>query len=593
MPNNQLNQQPVFVKRPDVFNNLDVGRDASMSLRDHNGDGDFDLFVAHTNGFNYYENVEGEFVLQPLSNNPMRDLENGRATKLAFVPKNETEDYLIVSDSDGNIAYELDAVNNRYRELQGTETPLNRLPSSDENFLFSQNAIFASENPNDPLNRPAIGFISYLTGDVSFFIGEKNAAGNYIYQMVPNLSGDNIFSQFNGDVDDSANHNLRQGPEFTGIGIDGPVYFDIYVGTGRTRITGATQFSVGGELYQAIGHTRFNYYDITFYKWNASDTDWEYMSDAHEIFFGSDLTFGEELGSEITLDSVDFDGDGDEDLIVGNAGGVIQYFENTGASPDSVRDRGTTPTLPLDKVDDYIASHPDLMSAFGYNLEAAQNHYLQFGAQEGRAIDTFAEDIYLASNPDLIPVFGSHNLEAAIRHYIESGYAEGRNINLFDPERYLRAYSDLQAAFGDDLAAATRHYIESGYIEGRDPLLGFDFAAYIASHDDLVINLGYNPEAARQHYIQFGAREGRTISFQADHYIASHGDLIETFRYDLDAGIEHFIRMGMAEGRARDTFDEAAYLAQYGDLQAAFGTDYKAATQHYINHGFFEGRTFG
>ena len=207
-----------------------------------------------------------------------------------------------------------------------------------------------------------------------------------------------------------------------------------------------------------------------------------------------------------------------------------------------------SPYLPLDKADDYIASHPDLIAALGYNLEAAQIHYAQFGFQEGRVIDAFAEEQYLASSDDLI------------------------------------------AAVGYDLEAATQHYINFGYVEGRDSLLGFDAGAYIASHEDLINAFGDDLAAGRQHYIRHGYHEGRAITFDADDYIASYDDLIQTLGYALNAGAEHYIRHGLSEGRALDAFSESDYLNRYADLQAAFGSDAKAAAKHYIEFGFFEGR---
>ena len=247
-------------------------------------------------------------------------------------------------------------------------------------------------------------------------------------------------------------------------------------------------------------------------------------------------------------------------------------------------------SLTSDLLDDYIASHGDLIAALGYNLEAGKAHYLNDGFEEGRQIDTFAEDIYLASNGDLIAAYG-YDLAAATKHYIEYGAAEGRTQNRFIPEYYLDAYGDLKAAYGDDLTAATRHYIEYGYAEGRDPFLGVDGGAYIASYRDLINAYGYNPAAGLQHFVEYGYEEGRQATFEADDYIASYGDLITAYGYDLTAGIEHFIRYGAGEGRARDLFDEAAYLNKYGDLIEAYGDDVNAATKHYIEYGFAEGRS--
>lgn len=258
-----------------------------------------------------------------------------------------------------------------------------------------------------------------------------------------------------------------------------------------------------------------------------------------------------------------------------------------GSPPDGGNDNPAPVSLSLALADDYLATHPDLLVAFGYNLEAAVLHYEQWGRAEGRTIDGFAEDQYLASYDDLILAFGN-DVTAATRHYIQTGFSEGRTLT-FQPLEYLASYSDLLTALGNDRTAATQHYLQNGFSEGRDRDR-FDEGRYLASHDDLLTLLGSDRAAATQHYVLVGAAEGRRLTFEPDDYLASYGDLIEALGYDLVAATEHFITLGVGEGRDRDRFDEVAYLNRYADLQAAFGTDLAAATQHYIEHGYAEGR---
>ena len=73
---------------------------------------------------------------------------------------------------------------------------------------------------------------------------------------------------------------------------------------------------------------------------------------------------------------------------------------------------------------------------------------------------------YIASHSDLIVAFGT-NIEAAKSHYINNGYSEGRSSTTFNASNYLAKYGDLQSAFGSDTTAAVQHYVESGYPEGR------------------------------------------------------------------------------------------------------------------------------
>ena len=114
----------------------------------------------------------------------------------------------------------------------------------------------------------------------------------------------------------------------------------------------------------------------------------------------------------------------------------------------------------------YIASHGDLISAFGIDIEAAKSHYAIHGKSEGRTLDNFDEWGYLASNNDLMNAFGSDTTEA-IKHYISFGKSEGRLTNLFNAESYLNNYSDLRNTFGYNQELATRHYVASGFNEGR------------------------------------------------------------------------------------------------------------------------------
>jgi hypothetical protein len=75
---------------------------------------------------------------------------------------------------------------------------------------------------------------------------------------------------------------------------------------------------------------------------------------------------------------------------------------------------------------------------------------------------------YVASHGDLIAAFGADaDADAGERHYLDFGLAEGRVADTFDEARYLANYPDLQAAFGGDAAVATEHYILFGFAEGR------------------------------------------------------------------------------------------------------------------------------
>ena len=233
----------------------------------------------------------------------------------------------------------------------------------------------------------------------------------------------------------------------------------------------------------------------------------------------------------------------------------------------------------------YVASHGDLIEAFGADAVKGRAHYEQFAAKEGRKI-TFQPLIYIASHPDLMAAFKLDELQAT-RHYINYGSKENRSSGNFDPLRYIASHGDLITAFGLNTTEATKNYILFGHSEGRKS--DFDALAYIASYADLMSAFATDVAAATKHFIQSGFAEGRRITFDALAYIASYADLIAAFGTDVVAAAKHYISFGYQEGR-RATFNAVTYLANHVDLRSVFGADMAAATRHYINYGYAEGR---
>lgn len=158
----------------------------------------------------------------------------------------------------------------------------------------------------------------------------------------------------------------------------------------------------------------------------------------------------------------------------------------------------------------YMAASPDVYVAFGGNGQAATDHFLNNGFQEGRST-VFDVLRYEASNPDVALAFGT-NTNAAMQHWLQSGIHEGRSATSFDPLRYLASNGDLATAFGTDTNAAAAHYVQFGVREGRNTT-AFDPSAYLAANAYLTAAFGAgNLQAAMSHYVQFGMREGRATA---------------------------------------------------------------------------------
>lgn len=179
------------------------------------------------------------------------------------------------------------------------------------------------------------------------------------------------------------------------------------------------------------------------------------------------------------IDNVYFESYG-LDVNAGNSGGPIYYTNDSGPFALGLVSTGSYYTAlsghefwlrdAIRENDDsigleYIASHADLISAFGTNYSAGVAHFENFGITEGRLVQ-FNGLEYIASHDDLIMVLGADRTAGA-NHYIEHGFFEGRLKDAFDAHQYLENYGDLAAAYGEDSDLATWHFILYGFYEGR------------------------------------------------------------------------------------------------------------------------------
>lgn len=153
----------------------------------------------------------------------------------------------------------------------------------------------------------------------------------------------------------------------------------------------------------------------------------------------------------------------------------------------------------------YLAANQDLLRA-GLTPADAENHYLAYGAKEGRAT-TFDSAAYLASYTDLQNTFGK-NTDAALQHYIDVGMKEGRSIS-FNALEYLASNLDLLSS-GLNAANAAQHYVSYGIDEKRT-VSSFDPSRYLAANTDLKATLNSSDEALR-HYITTGWKEDRLLA---------------------------------------------------------------------------------
>ncbi len=264
----------------------------------------------------------------------------------------------------------------------------------------------------------------------------------------------------------------------------------------------------------------------------------------------------------------------------------------------------STPLSDLDALR-YIASHPDLIQAYGADPARGRSHYETWGIREGRKI-TFEPLYYTASHPDLIEAFRDDEL-LAVTHYVKWGYKEQRQTT-FSPLyalRYIASSPDLIVAFGPDAAKGVRHYVRWGYFENkadsRSRRISFEPLCYTASHPDLITAFGIDELKSVSHYIQWGYKENRQVTFcplRALIYIASSPDLIEALGADALKGARHYVQWGYFENQADSrnrnfTFNPALYLLENPDLQAMTAGNPEKLALHYITSGYKENRGNG
>lgn len=129
----------------------------------------------------------------------------------------------------------------------------------------------------------------------------------------------------------------------------------------------------------------------------------------------------------------------------------------------------------------YAAQYDDLAKAFGNDADALYQHFVNFGAKEGRNMSPILDIAkYRNTYKDLDKAFGD-NWDAYVDHYFEHGIKENRdNGTDFDVKKYLSSYEDLSKAFGDDYKKAAKHYLETGKKENR----GKGHKEQIKKHDN-------------------------------------------------------------------------------------------------------------
>jgi len=282
----------------------------------------------------------------------------------------------------------------------------------------------------------------------------------------------------------------------------------------------------------------------------------------------------------------------------------------------------------------YVEHYGDLYSTFRNDPNAAIEHFVNCGINEGRqAKADFDVVSYRNRYADLRQAFGWNNLRAYYDHYRTCGKREGRIATncsalqdgihtflgidcspIYDYNCYISNNPDVYNAFNGDETQVFIHFLTCGMNEGRKSCENFDVVSYRNQWADLRQAFGWNNlREYFLHYLNAGMREGRTCKgcntlqnpihdffgtdfsavYNYQYYIEHNLDVKNAFGGDDMATFVHFMTRGMSEGRrACEGFDVYSYRNQWSDLRQAFGwNNLPEYYQHYVKAGAREGRT--
>ena len=285
--------QPDFTERTGAVNPLagiEVDYSSAPTFADLNGDGDLDLVVGEWYGaLHYYENTgtrsQPNFTERTGAANPLDGIDVGSNSAPTFADLDNDGDLdLVVGEENGNLNY--------YENTGSRSQPSFTEPIGAANPLAG---IDVGENDANPTFGDLDG-----DGDLDLVMGESDGILNY-YENTGSRSQPNFTERIG-----AAN-------PFAGIDV------------GDLSAPAFADRDGDGDLDLVVGEENgnLNYYENT---GSRSQPDFTKRTGAANPFAGIDV------GDDSTPTFVDRDGDGDLDLVVGEYGGYLYYYENIGIS---------------------------------------------------------------------------------------------------------------------------------------------------------------------------------------------------------------------------------------------------------------------
>jgi len=365
---------PNFVE--DAANNpfagVDVGSNAIPFFVDIDGDTDIDVFVGNKAGnIAFYQN-DGTInnpmlILQPAVNNPFSGISTGSFVAPNFVDIDADGDFdafftfnePAAMGGNGKIRFFQNNGTNlapSFTEITGGSNPVGALPIG-RNPLIS----FVDQDSDGDLDL----FVGSQLGRIQFYENTGNAV-NPVYQLVN--EADNPL----GGIDVGRNISIIPNPCFVDINGDGNK--DIFLG------------SIDGVINYIESDPNIVCSDIVYQKVADSENP----------------TSAIDVGEYAAPDFVDIDADGDADLFVGNNLGQIEFFQNDGNANTPNFTPITGGGNPFNGIDVGAIATIDFVDI---NKDGLQDVFI--GESNGNI--NFFQNIGTATNPNYAQVIGAGN----------------------------------------------------------------------------------------------------------------------------------------------------------------------------------------
>ena len=362
--NTGTTSDPIYTVRTGTANpwdGIDVGTYSTPTFADIDGDGDQDLVVGESNGtLRYYENTgttsDPIYTVRTGTANPWDGVDVGTFSAPTFADIDGDGDQdLIIGNIDGNLRY-YENTSGSNQPPTGTANPLNGIDVGtrpDPTFadingdglldlvVGEQNgALFYYENTGTasaPTYTARTGIANPWDGiDVGFW--SKPAFAD--------IDGDGdldlVVGEFSGNLNYYENTGTASAPTYTArTGTTNPLN-GIDVGAASTPTFADIDGDGDQDLVVGEFDGNLNYFENT---GTASAPTYTVRTGTTNPFNGINV------GLYSTPTFADIDGDGDQDLVVGNSLGTLNYYENTGTASDPVYTVRTGIANPWDGID--------------------------------------------------------------------------------------------------------------------------------------------------------------------------------------------------------------------------------------------------